>query len=219
MSRDYQFISVVDNLQVVAIEDVEGAEPRTLAVTGTGGFTAAQRVTINDYGVDTFELVTDKLLLVPLPDFLAQLSLADLDVVVVSSALTGTRKARILFGPTRRTKTVNGLQKLVQQVLKETLSRVNSNRFRPADGGDIPAALGTTLNPAGKSKLAAAIAQGVERVKAQFLSAQVNDRTLAASERLLEYRLEGLDFETNRAVATLRLQTYAGLSIDIPLEL
>ena len=44
MSLDFQFISVVDKLQVTGVTDIEGAIPRTVRVTGTRGFQSAQRV-------------------------------------------------------------------------------------------------------------------------------------------------------------------------------
>ena len=56
MSFDFQFISVVDDLQVVFHETVEGSDPRTLRVVGKSGFSSAQRILLNDYGQDTFEL-------------------------------------------------------------------------------------------------------------------------------------------------------------------
>ena len=104
MSKDIQIISLVDDLQILSVADIEEAVPRTLRVVGAGGFNSAQRVLINDFGVDTFVLVSDTVLLVAPGDTFTNVPVENMNVVVISSALTGTQKARLVFGPTVRLK-------------------------------------------------------------------------------------------------------------------
>lgn len=222
MSRDFQFISVVDDLQVVGVEEIADAIPRAIRVIGDRGFNSAQRVEINSFGVDDFIIVSDTLLLVSPPDSVFGAVSADqMRVVVVAGQLTSTRKARLVFGPTRRTRTVEGTQKLIQQVVKEFISDVGSNRFRPGDGGNILRMFGKTLTSAGQTEIAAALSQGASRVQEAFLTRQALSRKLQPSERLLKFEVSGVQFNAaaSEVVAQLRLVTFVGRSFEIPLVL
>lgn len=221
MSRDIQFVSMVDNLQVTGVEEIEGAIPRTLRVTGTRGFNSAQRVIINDYGLDTFTLVSDSTLLVAPGPVFDQVPVGQMDVVVVSGSLTSTNRVRLLFGPTKKTRSVSGGQKLVQQIIKSLLTNTRSNRFNTSEGGNLLKGLGDSLSLESSSKIAAVLSDAVSTTERQFFGAQANARNLPTSERLLSLTLGDVVFDSGRleVTASIRLVTFSGRAISFPLTL
>lgn len=221
MSIDVQFCSLVDSLQVVGASEIEGATPRTIRLVGRSGFQDAQRVIINDYAVDSFTIVNDNYLLVSPPSLFDALQISQMSFSVVSSSYTGGKSARVVFGPTKNVRKVSGLQKLVQQVVKTLLSNSNSNKFYIGTGGDLLKTLGSTLSPEAKSQITAAVASSVSRTEEQIRAAQSQAQGLLASEKLLSMQLGAVNFVTDNLEvrADIRLITYAGKSIDIPLSL
>lgn len=221
MSLDIQVISVVDDLQVTSVVDIPGAVPRTLRVFGQGGFSDAQRVLINNFGVDSFLVVSETTLLVELGPSFDNVPVQDLDVVVVSSTLTASRRARLFFGPTKRLKRVSGVQKLIQVVVKMLLTDSNTNKFRLSEGGNLLKLLGFPMSPASRSRIVAGLSQAVSSVEEQLVSTQATARGLASDERLLSLSLGDVSFLENtlEVQATLRLVTFAGKSVSIPLVL
>ena len=109
MPRDIQFVSVVDRLQVVEVTEVEGSVPRTVRIRGVRGFRSAQQLDINGVKVDDFTVVSDTVLLAVPGANLADTSVNEMAVPVISSQLTNTSKVQLLFGPTKRTKSIDGL--------------------------------------------------------------------------------------------------------------
>ena len=222
MTTDLQVISVVDDLQVTSVEEVEGAVPRTIrVVSAEGGLRFAQRVFINDFGVDTFIIVSDfSLLVAPGPTF-DGLPVNQMSVVVVSDQATGRRRVRLFFGPTLQVSDVDGVQKLIQGVVKILLTSVGSNRFKLGQGGNLLKMLGTNLDPSSQAKISTTISQAVSATEEQVLNAQALESGLPADERLLALSLSNIVFlpDTLEAQATLRLTTFAGSSAVIPLIL
>jgi phage baseplate assembly protein W len=219
MSNDIQFISVVDNLEVREVVDLEGAVPRTLRVVGKSGFSSAQRVEINDFGIDTFTVVSDKVILAVPGDLFSEVDVSEMDVVVIAGELTGTRSARLVFGPTKRVRRVSGIQKLVQQVVKSFLSDTGSNRFSPDEGGDVMRLIGQSIDPSSQARIASGLAQAASNTQELYLANQATAKNLLSTEKLLKFELRGVQFQTDRVTAQLGLVTFAGQSIDIPLEL
>lgn len=221
MSRDIQTISVVDDLQVTSVEDVEGAVPRTLRVTGVGGFNNASRVLVNNIGIDDFLIVSDKVILVTLGTLLSATAAANMDVVVVSSTLTGRTRLRLYFGVVPRLTSISGIQKLVQAVVKLLLTNVGSNRFRVQHGGNLLRLTAFPLVPTAKSRIVTALTQAVSATESQIIAEQSSQRGITAEERLLSLSVSDVAFDSDKmeVVATLQMSTYQGSSISLPLTL
>jgi len=221
MSVDIQVISVVDDLQVVSVEDIEGAEPRTLRLVGRGGFNSAQRVIINDYAINTFVVVSDAVLLVSPGSALDDVSVENMDVVVVSGSLTSTRRVRLFFGPTTRLKRVTGVQKLIQHVVKILVSNVGSNRFEVSEGGNLLKLTAFPLTPAARPRIVTALIQAISTTETQIVNAQASQRGLSLDERLLGLTFGGVTFdqESLEVQASIQLTTYRGRSVLVPLVL
>lgn len=221
MSTDIQTISVVDDLQVIGVVDIEGAEPRTLRVVGKGGFNNAQRVIINNLGIDTFLVVSDTVLLVEPGASFDNVPAVSMDIVVVSSALTTSRRARLFFGPTKRLKRVSGVQKLIQVIVKMLLTNSNTNKFRLSEGGNLLKLLAFPLTPSSRSRIVTGLSQAVSSVEEQLVSTQTTARGLATDEKLLSLGLGDVVFldASLEVQATIRLVTFAGQTVSVPLIL
>lgn len=221
MSRDIQFVSIVDDLVVVDVSDVAGADPRTIRIQGRSGFRSAVRVDINGYKVDAITITSDKVILAVLPDSLKDIPTTEMGVLVYSSRWSGQQRVRLVFGLTMNSRTVSGVEKLVQQVVKGLLTTSGSNRFAREEGGGLLSSLGTTISPNARGQVAAAVAQAVNITEANMISAQAGESSLGMNEKLLKLQLLGLDFiEAEMEVrAVVRLQTMAGATINIPLTL
>jgi len=219
VSYDIQTISFVDSLAVESITEVAGASPRALRVVGEG-FRSAQRLEVNGYYVDTFTVVNDSLMLVYPGAAFDSIGTADMVIYVLSSSWTRARNTRIVFGPTSHVRKVTGLLKLAQQVLKVLISAPGSNRFSLASGGGLTSMLGASLSPDDKPAIAATVAQAVASTQEQFVAAQTG-RRIPADERLMGLSLRGVAFNpvSMEVVAYLRLLSFAGRSVDIPLTL
>lgn len=221
MSFDIQFVSLVDSLQILEASEILGASPRTVRLRSSGGFQDAQRVLINEYGVDSFTIISEKYILVYPPALFDSLKVSDMSFAVISGAYSGGSKARLSFGLTRSVKKVDGLQKLVQVIVKTLLSKSNSNKFVDAEGGDLLSSIGQTLSEDSRSQISAAVAKSVSQTEEQVKIGQQLSNDLLPSERLLSLTLTSVAFNSaqRQVLASIKLLTYAGVSIDIPLTL
>lgn len=220
MTVDIQFCSLVDSLQIVSAKEILDAVPRAIQLTTRQGFHSAQRVLISDYLVDTFTVIDDKHLIVyPPDDVFKDWLVSEMAFDVVSSEYSGGISARVIFGPTKNVKKVSGIQKLVQQVVKTLLSNSNSNKFSLGQGGNLLEGLGGSFTEASRVRLTAQVAEAVSRTDEQIKAGQQRAPGLAASERLLELRLGSVSFVGESVHASMKLVTYSGKSIDIPLAL
>lgn len=221
MSKDLMFVSIVDDLDVLDVSEVDGSSPRTLRIFGRGGFRSATRIEINGYKVDTFTIVSDRVILAIPGSTLDDTDAEDMSVIVYSSRWSGQHRVRLVFGLTHHSRSVSGVQKLVQQVVKGILSTAGSNRYATEEGGSLLQGLGQTLSPSARGQVAALVAQAISTTEANFLSAQASDSTLMLSEKLMRLQLLGVDFfeQEMEVRATVRLQTMAGATVDLPLAL
>ena len=221
MSVDIQIVSLVDEFSVTAQEEIPEADPRAIRVHGRRGFYSTQRVFLNDYGVDAFTIVSDTLLLVFPPALFNAVDVVNMKIVVASGEYTGGDQARLVFGPTKNVRKVAGLQKLVQQITKTLLTTSGTNKFDLGYGGDLLRELGTAFDPEAASRINAAVARAVATTEESMIVSQVGERGLSADERLLRLTLDAVVFDTalQEVRATVKLVTYAGKVVGIPLTL
>jgi len=221
VSKDLLCVSIVDDLEIMDVSEVDGSTPRTLRVQGRAGFRTTVRLDINGFRVDTFTVVNDKVILVVPGDNFADMAVSDMAITAYSSQWSGRHRVRLVFGITQHSRSVSGVQKLVQQIVKGILTSSGSNRYAREEGGSLLQGLGQTLSPEAKGQVAALVAQAISVTEANFLSAQASERRLSTTERLLKLELLGLDFlpAEMEVRATVRLRTMAGATVDLPLTL
>ena len=220
MSTDIQIISMVDDLSVFSVEEIDGSSPRALNIKGRQ-FSTAQKVLINDYGISSFTVISDTLLIAYPGEVLDSVATSSMSVIVLSGGLTNVDRVRLIFGPTVRLRRVTGLQKLVQQVVKVLLTDKGSNRFLTSQGGSLISLTSFPLTNGAQSRLSSALATALSDTKSHIMDAQTVQRGLSPEERLTELALTEVTFDvaTSEVKATIRLATQAGNSVSVPLIL
>ena len=218
--RDLQFIVLSDNLPITSVTEVSGESARTIRVEGTGNFTYAKKVTINDFTVTDFTLVSRHVLYVRPPSSFDSVSVAEMNVVVFSSQLTDSSSALVEFDLTGTFTSVAGVQKLAQQVLKTLISTTQSNRFSVTEGGSLVKNLSGALNPDESATIAAQLSRSISDTKNFYLTAQTGTN-LPVDERLLDLTLNSLEFDSTslEVRATVRMVTFSGESELLPITL
>jgi hypothetical protein len=220
--RDIRFISIADAIEIQDYYEIEDSSPRVVKITASQGMGYANRVYVNGLGTETFTILSNTALLVTLPDDAQSVALDELEFSVSSSRLT-SRKGRttLSFGTTKNISSVSGIQKLIQQVVKDLLSDISSNRFSLSDGGGLLASLGSvSFTPSAANKIAASIQASISNTQTSIQNNQVGQK-LPAEERLLSLEVSSIDFNesTGTASAGIRLVSYAGVDFTIPLAL
>ena len=220
--RDLRFISISDAIKIRDYYEVEDSSPPTLKIVTDGGVRYANRVYINGLSINSFTVLNDYSLLVTIPEDARAIAVSEMVVSVSSSRLTSrVGRTSLNFGPTKVLTSVSGIQKLVQQVVKELLSDVSSNRFNTADGGGLVKSLGSVaFTPSAASKISASIQASVSNTLATFQRNQLGS-SIPADERLLSLEVSSVNFDesTGTANATIRLVSFAGVNFTIPLAL
>lgn len=218
--RDLQFIVLSDNLPITSVTELSGESVRTIRVEGTGNFSYAKKVTINDFAVPDFTLVSRSVIYVRPPTSFDNVAVADMDVVVFSSQLTDSTSALVEFDLTDTFTSVEGIQKLAQQVLKTLISTTQTNRFSITEGGSLVKNLSGSLNPDESSTIAAQLSRSISDTKTFYLESQVGSN-LPTDERLLDLTLNSLEFDSSslEVRATVKMVAFSGGSEILPITL
>ena len=218
--RDLQFIVLSDNLPIMSVTELSGESVRTIRVEGSGDFTYAKKVTINDFSISDFTFVSRSVLYVRPPSSFDSVNVADMNVVVFSSQLTDAASALVEFDLTDTFTGVDGIQKLAQQVLKTLITTTQTNRFSVTEGGSLVKNLSGTLNPEESSTIAAQLSRSIADTKGFYLDAQVGSN-LPTAERLLDLTLNSLEFDSAslEVRATVRMVAFSGGSTILPITL
>jgi len=222
MSTDIQFISLVDAVDVTSIEEVTGASPRSIKVSGPDGFQYTSRVLINGLGVDAFTVASSKVIYVYPPSLLSEVPVSEMTVQVASSRHSGVNNpATLLFGPTTTINGVSGIQKLIQSVVKILLSIPGTNRFSPEEGAGLVQKLSINLSEASSSAISTAVSQCIQTVQDQIQDSQAGNKDLSMDEKLRSLSLNRLSFNrtSGEVTASVLLTTYAGQEFDLPVTL
>jgi hypothetical protein len=220
MSWDLQFLSIADDIRVVSSTEVAESDPRAIRLVCDGDVRYAKSVEINGLAVANFSVISGRTLLIFPGDTFAETTVGQMTITITSSRWTSGNRVRLVFSPTINVTKVEGVQKLIQQVVKSMLSNSGSNRFNISEGGDILRALGLTLDPNAKAQIAAVFTEAASRTEQHYIAAQ-SGRLLPPSERLLSFKFSKIAFDqgSQQAVAYLSLITYAGQAVSVPLVL
>ena len=220
MSYDIQFLSLADDILVVSASEVEDSSPRAIRLVCDGDVRYTKTVEINGMKTTDFAVASSRTLLVYPGDSFEDTTVAQMALSVISDRWTSSQKVRLVFTPTYTVTKVEGVQKLIQQVIKSVLSNSGSNRFDISEGGNVLRSLGLTLTSDSKAQIATVFSEAASITESQFLAAQ-SGKKLPPSEKLLSFQLANVSFDpdSQQAVAYLRLVTYAGQAVSVPLVL
>lgn len=218
--KDLQFIVLSDTLDIVSQKELEGRSQRTIEVKSTGNLNYTKKVVINSFSVTDFTLIDKETLHVRLPSQLLAVDVDEMDIRIFSSRQTKQGSAFMEFDLTNRFTSVEGSQKLAQQVVKTLITTVRTNRFNESEGGSLTKVLGGTLSPTETSRVAAAVSRAVSDTKSFYVEAQSNTR-LPLNERLLNLTLSSVEFDSTalEVKAVIRMTTFSGTTELLPIVL
>ena len=218
--KDLQFVVLSDSLEVLSKTELEGRSTRTIEIKSSGNLNYTKKVVINDFSLTDFTLIDRRTLHVRLPDQLSAVTVSEMDVRVFSSKQTSPGSAFLEFDLTDRFTSVEGSQKLAQQVVKTLITTAKTNRFNEAEGGSLLQVLGGTLSPSQTSKVASSVARAVSDTKSFYLSVQSRSK-LPLNERLLDLSLRSVDFNSStlEVTAVVKMTTFSGKSEILPIVL
>ncbi len=218
--RDLQFIVLSDSLGISSIVELPAESTRTIKISSSGNFTYAKKVTVNDFTVSDFTVVSRSEIHARLPASFNSVPVTDMNVVVFSSQLTSRGRALVEYDLTTTFTGVSGTQKLAQQVIKTLITTAQTNRFDSLEGGSLVKSISGAISPENSASLSAELARAVADTKEFFTSRQATTR-LPASEKLLNLSLTSLDFDTTtlEVTASVRMVTFSGESEILPITL
>lgn len=218
--RDLQFIVLSDAINILSLSELSGQTARTIKIETDGNLSYLKKVEINSFSITDFTLVTSSIVYVRPPAQFDAVTVSEMDIRLFSSQLTDPGSALIDFDLTDTFTSVDGTQKLAQQVLKTLISTAKTNRFNELEGGSLTKVLGGTLDPNNSSQVAAAVSRAVADTKSFYLTNQTNSN-LPFDERLLDLTLSSVEFDsvTLEVKAKLRLTTFSGKSEVLPIIL
>lgn len=173
-------------------------------------FSSVDKVLINDIPSPEFIVISKHKLFAELPDG-AQSNISNIQVI--SSRFTRTNSASMLsFEIGDKTRTVEGVQKLLQLFTKWILQTPGSDIFNPDRGGGLQELAGQALTTRNMDSIIATVSRAVENTSSQIRSAQIKFPQLPLSERLLAASVIDLDVFEKQMEARLRvsLQSMAG---------
>ena len=218
--KDLQFVVLSDSLTILSATELTGQAARTIKIESDGNQSYLKKVVINDFSITDFTLVTSSIVYVRPPSQFDSVNVTEMDITLFSSKLTDPGTALIDFDLTDRFTSLEGTQKLAQQVLKTLITTARTNRFNEEEGGSLTKVLGGTLDPNESSQVAASVSRAVSDTKEFYLNNQTTSG-LPFNERLLDLTLYSVEFDsiTLEVKAKLKLTTFSGESEVLPIIL
>jgi hypothetical protein len=162
-----------------------------------GKMNRATEITYNGVQVEEWVVSSDTRLIVKIPP--SQVGRELTEILVLASVQFTDQDALIELGISRPFRTVEGIDRLVQQWVMTFLTTPGSDIFSPSSGGGARSFIGKTNS--GNAAPTADIAIAVDRTKTQILKAQAGNSAIPPSERLLTASLVSVNFDPSNTTA------------------
>lgn len=183
--NDLQVLEIRDVLPVTNVQPAYGISPRSMRVFGRD-FINVSEILLNDAKSPSVIIVNSRELVAQVPESLG--SAAIRTVAAISTRLTSTNNSKITYRLGDTTRTVSGIERLIQMFLKMLLSTPGRDVFAKKIGGGLLRTVARQTARGGGS-MVSDLHVGVDRTRRQIMSMQANDKTIALSERLLYARV------------------------------
>lgn len=192
-------LQVVKSRQVItptAVAMLQGIEIPTLEIRGSNLHTVTE-VRINDRKSPAFEITSSRRILAEIPPgipfstvvrsdgTLGHVSFAIRTVELLTGLPTSREPAKLFFELGRTPVAIQGIQKLVQQVIRVLLTSQGRDLFDPRLGGSFLSQVGRNISSSRTGSIMTDLALGISRTQTQIVEAQTIDTAIPASERLV----------------------------------
>lgn len=203
--QDIQLIRLLDVLDVNRIRNAPGVVPRSIIVDGRD-FRHVESVIVDGMLSPSFVVMSTTQLVAEVPEAIRDSVLRS--VLVLSTGVTLTERSIVEFTLGVRPRSLSGVQKLMQNFLRQLLRTPGSNIFHPRSGGGLGRRVGGLIN----NQTAADVAIAVTRARQYIINVQSAERAIPPSERLLSAEIAGLeaDPKTTSIHVTIMLTSHAG---------
>lgn len=169
-------------LNPTSVSSIDGSSPAAIEIRGVN-FHAVTEILINSVKVTTFVIESQRLIRAELPFGIPPFRVRSVEML--TSLPVGAEAAKMFFEFGRTPTSIQGIQKLVQQVIKFLLTTPGRDLFDPQIGGGFLRQLGRNIPVHQTSSIMTDLAVGISRAQTQIIEAQTGDLTIPADERLL----------------------------------
>ena len=215
MAKQLEVIRYRDILTVSRIGFAAGIEPRTLELKGED-LSTVEKVLINEIAAPEFVIIDKNTIFAQLPLDISRIY----TVEVLSSGFTRTiQSSKIVFEIGDKTRSVEGILKLVQLFSKWILQSPGSDIFSPGRGGGLQEIVGKITTGRDMQPVFASITRAVSTTTSQIRAAQINVPALPLSERLLSANLVELNIFQAQMEARARVRILSAAGADALSEL
>jgi hypothetical protein len=207
---DLQVVKSRQSLPIRDIKTVPGVTPAVLDVR-VANLTSVNEVRINDIRSPSVMIVSSRQLLAQLPDEISDVSFVRTVEVLTNLPIT-LEPAKLFMEIGRTPVDVEGIQKLVQLVIKVLLTSPGRDLFDPQVGGGFLRQIGRNISLNNVSVLMTDLSVGITRTLTQIIESQSQDPAIPDDERLLSLDIVDAVFDAESAsvFVALRVESVAG---------
>lgn len=198
---DFRIVYAKTALKYSFIRPIRGFQPPSIAIVGIR-LNETEEVIYNGIDVTDFMIASPTLLIVRIPPSQVGKDLNELRVLSSPKRLGGD--ASVKLGLTTPTRTISGIDRLVQSFLMVFLSTPGSDAFNRTSGGGALGLVGKTSDKV-HSSIGADLAVAVDRAKQEITKAQAKNSRMPPEEKLLSVSLDNVKFDQGSTVVTARI--------------
>lgn len=207
--KDLLVVQAKTVLKTTSVAPIRNFSPPAVVALGEK-LHLTKEILYNGVEVTEFVISSPSRLIIRIPTSQVGRELTSLQAL--TTAAVSQQDALLSMAIVRPIKTVQGIDKLVQQFTLTMLTTPGSDIFEPNSGGGARAIIGRSVN--GSDSPAALLSLAVNRTKQQILRSQAQNSRIPPSERLLSATLSSVEFDAqNTAIrGVVDLRSVAGES-------
>lgn len=214
--KDFRIVTAKTVLRVSTLAPIRGFLPPSILVVGEK-MNLATEVLYNGIQADEYVINSSTRLIVRVPP--SQVGKKFTDLKVLSTAALTKTDATVVLGLTKPSRTIAGIDRLIQSFLLVLLTTPGSDIFSPSSGGGAMSIVGRNTTKDGVG-VAADLAQAIEKTKQEILRLQSSGMVIPPSEKLLSCSLDAVEFNPDSSVlgARVLLQNMLGDSAQVSMR-
>lgn len=211
--RDFRVVQTKASLPISSVAPIREFVPPSIIVLGDK-FQYAEQILYNGVEVEEFVISTPNRLIVRIPS--SQLGLPLTSVAVLTTIPSAGNDSLLSLGLPKLTRSVSGLDRLVQDWMLLFLTTPGSDVFEPSLGGGARQIIGKPSYGGGTSA-SAELSLAVSRTREQLLRLQAQNPRIPPAERLLSASLSSVRFDelTTTLTAVVDIQNMVGAAASV----
>lgn len=205
--KDIRVVRAKVLLKIANVTPIRDFVPPAILILGEK-MDIAEEVFFNNVQVTEFIALNNEKMIARIPPSQVGKRLDSLEVR--TSVRLAQRDAQVTLGVDRPIRTIEGIDRLVQEFVLVFLTTPGSDIFNKKSGGGALAIIGKPVS--GKDGAMADLSVAVERTRSQLIAAQAQNTKIPASERLLSCSLSSVKYDarTTTISATVDIQNSVG---------